>query len=288
MDLRRSFGKFHAVDGLDLNVREGEIYGFLGVNGAGKTTAIRTIMGITKPSGGRIELFNKKVRKTTIKQKQRIGYVSQEQFLYPWMTAKLLGKFVSGLYPKWDQTEYERLLEVFSVPYQRKVSALSGGMKMKLALALALAPRPDLLILDEPTAGMDPVARHEFLEIIKLQARRDGRTTFFSTHLLDEVEKTADRVGIIHEGKMRYEGELSDLQTRVQRVILPIAEAQLWEPPPSFDLWREEYAPENRSIILEADPERWPELEIPPGSNVEHLSLDEIFIACAGADLTAF
>ncbi|NLT70085.1 MAG: ABC transporter ATP-binding protein [Verrucomicrobiaceae bacterium] len=281
--LRRSFGRFAAVDGLDLSVQAGEIYGFLGVNGAGKTTTIRMLMGIIAPDRGTIELLGKKSRRTTLKQKRRIGYVSQDQNFYPWMTAEMLGKFVGGLYPTWDAAEYRRLLSVLEVPVHRKVSGLSGGMRVKLALALALAPRPPLLILDEPTAGLDPVARREFLEIITHQAREYGRTTFFSTHLLDEVERAADRVGILHQGKKRFEGRLEDLRRRVREIRLPGGDP----PPDGFRIWRELGVTETgagteRRLIVEADPTRWDEAGI-PGTT---LPLDDIFIACVGISTT--
>src|SRR5436190_5444215 len=182
--LKRVFGKVSAVDGLDLTVHAGEIYGFLGVNGAGKTTAIRILMGIIKCDAGTLELLGKTTRRTTIQQKQSIGYVSQEQTFYPWMTCRSLGRFVGGLYPSWDATEFERLIRLLDLPLDRKASQLSGGMRVKLALALALASRPALLILDEPTSGLDPVARREFLELIKRQAREHSRTTLFSSHLI--------------------------------------------------------------------------------------------------------
>ena len=281
--LRRSFGRFAAVDGLDLSVYAGEIYGFLGVNGAGKTTTIRMLMGIIAPDQGTIELLGEKSKRTTLKQKQRIGYVSQDQTFYPWMTAEMLGRFVGGLYPTWDAAEYRRLLNVLEVPTNRKVSSLSGGMRVKLALALAIAPRPPLLILDEPTAGLDPVARREFLEIITHQAREYGRTTFFSTHLLDEVERAADRVGIIHQGKKRFEGRLSELQRRVREITLVGDEAL----PEAFHLWREVEVSETaqgreRRLIVEAIPESWDA----SGLAGKKLALDDIFIACVGISTT--
>ena len=278
-ELRRSFRSVTAVDGLSFSVNPGEIYGFLGVNGAGKTTTIRMLMGIIAPDSGTISLHGEISKRTTLKQKQKIGYVSQEQNFYPWMTAEMLGTFVGGLYPTWDSDEYERLLKVLEVPKNRKVSGLSGGMRVKLALALAIAPRPPLLILDEPTAGLDPVARREFLEIITHQAREYGRTTFFSTHLLDEVERAADRVGIIHRGRKRFEGKLSELRERVRRIeLLP------GQPLPiGFEIWREfdvEGIGEKsvRPVIVNADAEAW----AASGVKGERLSLDDIFIACVG------
>ena len=169
-DLTLRYGANLAVDRLSLTVNRGEIYGFLGRNGAGKSTTIRMIMGICRSHSGTIEFNGQVLRRIGNAQKRSIGYVSQEQFFYPWMTCKRIGRFVGGLFPTWDSSEFARLLEVLELPPDRKVSHLSGGMKVKLALALALAHRPEILILDEPTAGLDPVARREFLDIIRRQA----------------------------------------------------------------------------------------------------------------------
>ena len=313
--LKRSFGKVAAVEGVDLTVREGEIYGFLGVNGAGKTTTIRMLMGIIKPEAGLIELQGQQTRRTSIQQKQGIGYVSQEQTFYPWMTAKALGRFVGGLYPTWDAAEFERLLRVLDVPNGRKASQMSGGTRVKLALALALAPHPAILILDEPTSGLDPVARREFLEIIKQQARDHHRTTFFSSHIVGEIERVADRVGIIHRGRMCYEGDLETLRTTVRMVRVPVVEtprkaippadsdlappllpeaANATEAPPlqaplpamiptafvpgeGFEVLREEVHSGMRELLLRASPSAWAGLN-QAGIEICNLSLEDIFI----------
>jgi ABC-2 type transport system ATP-binding protein len=272
--LRCHYGDVKAVDGVDLQVGKGEIYGFLGINGAGKTTTIRMLMGIIPAQEGSITLLGATSRRTTVSQKQRIGYVSQEQNFYPWMTCKTLGRFVGSMYPTWDSTEYARLLEVFHLPSKRRVSELSGGMKAKLGLALALAPRPELLILDEPTAGLDPVARREFMQIIVAQARQHGRTTLFSSHLVDEVERCADRIGILHQGKMRFEGPLRTLQEEVRVVLLKQNENL----PAEVEVWQEEPQAEGLRLVLRASPAWWSACPWP----VERLSLEEIFIACVG------
>ena len=314
--LAKNFGRLRVVRGLDLEVPRGKIYGFLGRNGAGKTTTIRMLMGILKPDAGQIEFFGEATRRTTIPLKRRIGYVSQSQNFYPWMTARQLGNFVSSFYPTWDAKEYDRLLRVLELPFDRRSSQLSGGMRMKLALALALAHHPDLLILDEPTAGLDPVAQREFLEIVRNQSRNHGRTTLFSTHRIDEVERAADKVGIIDEGVMRYEGDLEDLRSEVRRVVeLPRPERPAPEPlpdsttaegeasdtprvppalpiqprpdpfadqPERFELLRDESVPEQRRFTyrcLDADPWSAP---APEGWELQTLSLEDIFLAYAG------
>jgi ABC-2 type transport system ATP-binding protein len=281
-ELRRRFGRVPAVDGVDLTVREGEIYGFLGVNGAGKTTTIRMLMGIIAPDGGAISMLGETSSRTTLRQKRRIGYVSQEQTFYPWMTCTGLGRFVGSFYPTWDAGEFARLLRALELPPDRKAGQLSGGMRAKLALALALASRPALLILDEPTAGLDPVARREFLDLITAQARNHGRTTLFSSHLIDEVERAADQVGIIHAGRMRYEGPLAELRDQVRRVRL--ADVSAAPLPPGFTLWRDESVEGARIVVLKATAADWAAVAW-PGAEISRMTLEDIFIACVGASV---
>jgi len=317
-DLSLSYGRVPAVDRLNVTVREGEIYGFLGRNGAGKTSTIRMLMGLIRPDAGKIELLEFRGRRIGTKQKQRIGYVSQEQHFYPWMSCQGLGRFVSGFYPTWDSAEFSRLLQVLDLPPHRKAGHLSGGMRVKLALALALAHRPPILILDEPTSGLDPVSRREFLEIIRLQARRNNRTTFFSSHLIDEVERVADRVGMIDKGHLCYEGDIATLHAAVRRVRYldgevpadkqaDLAEADLAEAQLAEQLaTRPEQASDSRlrrefiykveshgftvlrddfedpsAMILRGEPAAWDDAPFAP-SATSKLSLEDIFIAIAG------
>ncbi len=236
--LVKEYGRVQALDGLDLTVCEGEVFGFLGRNGAGKSTAIRVIMGITRATCGEVRLFGQAGArgKDRIRQRQRIGYVAQEQSFYGWMTPRQLGRFVGGFYPTWDNSEFERLLGALELPATRKTSTFSGGMKVKLALALALAHRPALLVLDEPTAGLDPVARREFLEMVSAQAAVSQRTTFFSTHLVDEIEAAAHRVGIVDGGRAVFVGSRAELLERVCCVSAPVIEGAPPPVPPPLEL----------------------------------------------------
>lgn len=279
--LSKRYGRVEVLRGLDLEVRGGEIYGFLGRNGAGKTTTIRILMGIIGGDGGALELFGSKVARPTRAQKRDIGYVSQEQHFYPWMTCARLGRFVAGFYPTWDEREFQRLLHVLYLPADRKVGDLSHGMRAKLALALALAHRPRMLILDEPTAGLDPAARREFLEIISREGRTAERTTFFSSHIIAEVEQIADRVGILEQGQLRYEGPLAELAATVRRVIFPLDADQTSSVnvPPGFDVLSNDQPRDGRrSLVLSAPPAQWETTAI-DGAIIEALSLEDIFLA---------
>jgi ABC-2 type transport system ATP-binding protein len=254
---------------MSVSARTGEVYGFLGRNGAGKTTTLRILMGIVPADSGQIHLFGEPIKRVSVAVKRRIGYVSQEQNFYPWMTARQLGDFVAAFYPSWDAHEYERMLAVLDIaPNQRSVE-LSGGTRTKLALALALAPRPPLLLLDEPTAGLDPVARREFHDLVSEVVRERGVTVFLSSHLVDEVEAIASRVGIIQAGRMRVEGDVPTLREKVRRVHAS-APCVL---PPGFT--------QVRNDVWQADPEQWSAAQWPEGVAIESLSLEEIFLAFA-------
>lgn len=287
--LVKHFGAVEALKGLNLRVRRGEVYGFLGRNGAGKTTSIRIIMGISQPSAGVIQLFGEPLHQNNIKLRQKIGYIAQEHNFYNWMSPQQLGRFLRDFYPTWDDTYYQSLIERFGLPKKQQLQTFSGGMKAKLALASTLAHRPPLLLLDEPTAGMDPVARREFLEIIRGLSEEGDKTIFFSSHLIDEVELIADRVGIIQEGEMLYEGELDELvaQTRCYTCELSHPEA---ETPPLAPFWEREPAHltllqdirrrGQRTLILRAeDGALWDQLSLEPPWRLTSLPLEEIFIA---------
>ena len=284
-NLTKKYGDFTALDNISLNIPKGSIYGFLGPNGAGKTTTIRAIMGIISPDEGEISIFGETKKMVGELEKQKIGYVSQEQFFYEWMTCKQIGEFVSGFYPNWDSDEYEMLLEKLEVPFKRKISGLSVGMKLKLALSMALAHKPDLLILDEPTSGLDPLSRREFLEIIENQAKEHNRTTFFSSHIIEEVERIADTIGIIEHGKLLYEGRLEHLKNSCKLIKIhkddytDETESELLEQINGARILKSFQKEDVRKVYVFAEDMDWDTLNL----SIESPNLEDIFISFTGS-----
>jgi ABC-2 type transport system ATP-binding protein len=230
-DLRKAYGKQRALDGLNLRVPQGSIYGFLGKNGAGKTTTIELLLNIVRPDSGGASVFGVPItdegRSTELRR--RIGFVSEEKGLYPYMTVDQMIRFTRPFYPRWQMDVERRYLEMFELPLKKKVGDLSKGMASKLMLLLALARNADLLILDEPTDGLDPTVVEDVLrELVALVASR-GITIFFSSHQLHEVEQIADHVCIIDRGKAVVSGSLDELKTQYQRIQV-VLESELHTP----------------------------------------------------------
>lgn len=223
------YGAHRAVDDLTLHVPMGSIFGFLGPNGAGKTTTIKALLGFRRPDGGSARVLGADVASESLEVRARVGYVSEVNSLYDYLTIPQLCAFCRSASRQWNQEIVDRYIRVFGLPAQAKVGRLSKGMKSQLALALALGSNPDLLILDEPTAGLDPVARHEFLNKLVAEIAAEGKTIFFSSHILSEVEAVADWVAIIRRGKLVISDELDHLK-QTQKV-LKLTYAEL--PPPA-------------------------------------------------------
>lgn len=289
----KRYGRDRVLNGLSLQVRAGEVFGFLGRNGAGKSTAIRILMGITRPGGGHIELFGQPCAGATVGLRQRIGYVAQEQHFYPWMTPRSLAGFVAGMYPHWDSALFELLMRRFDLPANRKIASFSGGMKAKLALSVALSPRPPLLLLDEPTAGMDPVARREFLDLVNEHALNEGAAVFFSTHLIDEIENAAHRVAIIEAGRTIYEGSLAALGNSVACFsILPDADpgttvnspfAGEYSLPGTVQVLQQRRHHGGMEVVMRFPDGIPADILLAPGWQRQPISLEDVFIAMVSA-----
>ncbi len=229
--LRKVFKDQTALDGLDLRVQQGSIFGFLGRNGAGKTTTIRLLMGFLKADGGAVRLFGEPVPGPAggAALRRRIGFVSEEKDLYPYMTVRQIIRFTRPFFPGWRDDLERRYLEIFDLPPNRKISHLSKGMRSKLMLLLAISHGAELLILDEPTDGLDPAVTEDVLRELVALPVAEGTTIFFSSHQLAEVEQIADHVAIVDRGRTVVAGALDDLKVQYQRlrVVFPQEPAQV-------------------------------------------------------------
>ena len=230
-DLVVSYGRKRAVDGLSLTVPVGSVYGFLGPNGAGKTTTIKTLLGFRRPDGGRARVLGYDIVEKSIEVRARVGFASEVNSLYEGMTVPQICAFCRDVSRGWDQAPVDRYLGVFGVPAETKIRKLSKGQKAQLQLCLALGSNPEVLILDEPTSGLDPVARRAFLKVLVGEVAAEGRTVFFSTHLLSDIEAVADTIGIIKSGKLLVSGDLDHL-----REIHRVFRLTYVEPPPEEEV----------------------------------------------------
>jgi len=206
------------LDGIDLKVPRGCIYGLLGRNGCGKTTIIRILLGLEPPTRGTTALLGQDSMELTAQTRGRIGYVAEGHHLIQNYRVRRLVDLCKGLAAHWDAAFFDRLMETFRLPMDRKVKDLSTGMRAQLNLALAMTVEPELLIFDDPTLGLDTVARRQFLEMAIDLIQKQNRTILFSSHILGDVERIADRIGIIAAGKLVVDCELEELKNRVKKL----------------------------------------------------------------------
>jgi len=209
--LTKRYGSTLALDGLDLSVGEGEVYGYLGPNGSGKTTTIRLLLGLHRPSSGRAELFGVDAWSEPVTAHRRVAYVAGEPFLWPALTGAETFEFLARIHGGTDVAYRTELIERFALDAGKKVRALSKGNRQKVQLIAALASRAELLMLDEPTSGLDPLMEVVFRAAVQ-EAKERGQTIFLSSHILSEVEALCDRVGILREGRLIDEGTLQQLR----------------------------------------------------------------------------
>ncbi len=214
----KRFGRNVAVEDLTLSVPRGSVFGLLGQNGAGKSTTIRTLLNLLQPTAGRLTVLGHDSIAGSVAVRQRVGYLPEQPNYYPWMTVDEVLGFNAAFYDRWDATLAADLMARLELPRDRKLRSLSRGMQAKVGLMLALGSRPDLLILDDPTSGLDAVVRHEFLEAMIANVQAEGGTVFFSTHLLHEMERIADEVAILHEGRLVVRDTLERLKARSRRL----------------------------------------------------------------------
>jgi ABC-2 type transport system ATP-binding protein len=210
--------KGFVLDGISLSLPKGYILGLIGPNGAGKTTTIKILMNMVKRNGGTVQVFGMDPQKNAKQVKNKVGYLGEEQHFYGNKTVSWTGKFVSGFYDNWDINLFQSLLTSFEISRTKKTRELSKGMKVRFSLALALSHHPDLLILDEPTAGLDPVIRREVLELLRKKSKKEGNSVIISSHITDDIMRTADLVAFLIEGKIVLASEKDELLSNWKRI----------------------------------------------------------------------
>ncbi|MBN2271323.1 MAG: ABC transporter ATP-binding protein [Sedimentisphaerales bacterium] len=218
--LTKYYGSTLAVDHLDLKVPRGCICGFVGRNGAGKTTAIKLMLGFLAPTAGSSKLLGCDSTALTPEIRQRIGYVTEGHRLFRWMSIGELERFQRTFFPgQWDKKLFAEMIEYFELSRKKKIKHLSNGQRAQVSLSLALAPKPELLVMDDPTLGLDAAIRRQFLEGMIELIMRQGRTVLFSSHILGDVERVADRIAVIDKGRLRANCSLEEFRTAVKKVI---------------------------------------------------------------------
>jgi len=230
--LTKYYGKREIVSDLSLQVPRGSIYGFLGRNGMGKTTTIRIFLGLEDPTRGAARVFGLDSRTLPPEARARIGYLPEGHHVYGWMTVKECGQFQASYFPKWNQDIFETVLTHFRLTPKMKAGHLSRGQRAGLCLALTLAPEPELLVLDDPALGLDPVARRSLLQSMLYVTRKADRTIFFSSHLLSDVERVADRIAVLDGGRLHADCTVETFRQQIRHFVLKFREA----PPSTPDL----------------------------------------------------
>lgn len=228
----RCFGDKRALDNVSLSVPRGGVFGLIGGNGAGKTTLIKHILGLLKAQTGSVRVFGQDPIENPVGVLGRIGYLSEDRDLPDWMRVGELIRYTQPFYPHWDERYAAELQQAFDLDGKAKVKTLSRGQRARAGLLIALAHRPEVLVLDEPSSGLDPVVRRDILGAIIRTIAEEGRTVLFSSHLLDEVERVADRVAIIHQGRILLISEVDQLKETHRRVTLRFS--QEYERPPTL------------------------------------------------------
>jgi ABC-2 type transport system ATP-binding protein len=286
--VRKSYGKSEALCGLNLQVPAGSIYGLLGRNGAGKTTAMKLLMGMLTADSGDARIFGLPVTHTAkgIEIRRRIGFVAEDKELYPYMTVEQMIRFTRPFFPTWRMDLEKRYLKMFDLPMKRKIPKLSKGMRSKLMLLLALSRGAELLILDEPMEGLDPAANEDVLRELVDLAAAEGTTVFFSSHQIADVEQIADHVSIIDHGVSLISENLDDMRNRYQRIQIVFPNGI-----PSFIQWAdgvEQIRQDGRmvSILTSKNQEAiLAQVRSFPGASVESfpLTLKEVFLGHIGS-----
>ena len=273
-NITKTFGNFKALDDLTMHVPKGAVYGLVGPNGAGKSTAIRHMTGVYRPDNGEVTVQGQPVYENPA-VKETVGYIPDDIFFFPSATMEDMHSFYKGIYPRFDDQLFDRLYEVFKLPQKGQIRRFSKGMQKQAAFHLAICTRPDLLILDEPVDGLDPVMRRQVWSLILSDVAQRETTVLISSHNLRELEDICDHVGIMDHGKMLLERSLADMQGSTHKLQM------VGEPPEGLEILHETQAGRLKTLIVRGDAN---EITLrvsatnPLYFDVLPLSLEEIFI----------
>ncbi|WP_297901871.1 ABC transporter ATP-binding protein [Metallibacterium sp.] len=267
------------LDAVDLTLPEGAVLGLIGRNGAGKSTLIRALMGLIEVDAGSATVLGEPALAMGDRVKEQLGYVPQQPDALGWLRIDEMFALLRPFYPRWDQGFVDSQLDRTRLPRDRALAKLSPGERQQVALIRALAVRPSLLVLDEPAAALDPVARRELLREIALRAGESGTSVLFSTHIVSDLERVASHVAFLHEGRMLLQAPLDDLKERYARLWLPgnappakVAGEISRRPQQAFGGW---------SLVVEQRDGRWPAEAQQPGARIEALGLEDLFVEIA-------
>ena len=286
-ELRKQFDHFKALEGVNMHVGRGEIYGLVGPNGAGKSTLLRHLTGVYRPDGGEVVIDGENVYENK-KIKEKIAYIPDELFYFMQADTMEMKRFYEGIYPEFDSKLFYRMQEFFpTIDVKRNIRRLSKGMQKQVAFWLAICCKPELMILDEPVDGLDPVMRRQVWSILMSEVAERKMTVLVSSHNLRELEDTCDHVGIMHHGKIMIERSLSDLQGNISKIQVA-CESGVPKLPDSFEVLHMANTGRVYTLIVKGDPkeaERALVADRPTLVDVLPLTLEEIFIyEMGGAD----
>jgi len=269
----------NVLTGLDLTVQQGSVLGLIGRNGAGKSTLIRAMLGLLQPLSGTATVFGEPALKLGDRIKERLAYVPQQPEALAWLTAQQMLDYVGRFYPRWDQQFAKTTLERWQIQPNKLLAKLSPGERQRVDLIRALASQPELLVLDEPAAALDPVARRELLREIALRAGESGTTVLFSSHIVSDLERVASEVAFLHQGKLLMQCTVDETKERYGRLWLP---GQIGYAAPTQSLSRRRHDDGSLSLVVERDAQgRWPEAASLPGARVDALGLEDLFVEIA-------
>ena len=273
-NVTKTFGNFTALDNLSMTIPKGAVYGLVGPNGAGKSTAIRHLIGVYRPDSGEITMEGLPIYENPA-LKERIASIPDDVFYYPAATMEEMHKFYKGIYPQFDEELYQKLFEVFQLPRKTQIRRFSKGMQKQAAFHLSICCRPDVLILDEPVDGLDPVMRRQVWSLILSDVAQRGTTVLISSHNLRELEDICDYVGIMDHGKMLLERSLADMQGNTVKLQM------VGQVPEGLNILHESTSGRLNTLIVRGTAEEVEAMvaaENPAYFDILPLSLEEIFI----------